>query len=289
MRTDRFPGVRLKQLLGEAGLLAQFDEAVHGRSYPKMKALIEKVATSPQEAKRFVGVVFANPKHYEKVISDLHYNGKTVNERLAAEGLLDQFTAAVRAKDNGRMIELLQQAAITKTWASSLSAKILDDPNQPPIHLNLADPRNSGLRHVANKLKFPTCIRPLECPRDPYMNLGSHPESVERIWDQLGSALPKECRCILLGSPGLVAPRSGVLLAKAYGTAYILRIPQDSMDAAIQAGARTRMKWSDSHTTDLKQDYGDGWIFGKYLKQEPDWLLAAYYAVEGSPAARQWP
>ena len=62
MPTDHYPGIRLKQLLAEAGLFEQFDAAVRGRSYPGMKAIIEQVASNKEEAQRFVGVVFANPE-----------------------------------------------------------------------------------------------------------------------------------------------------------------------------------------------------------------------------------
>ncbi len=48
----------------------------------------------------------------------------------------------------------------------------------------------------------------------------------------------------------------------------------------MQAGAITKMTWGKDRITDLKQDYGDDWIFGKYLKQEPEWLRAVYNVVE---------
>lgn len=48
-----------------------------------------------------------------KLINDLHYNGKTVHERLALDGLLDQFSAAVQAKDSSQMVELLERVATT--------------------------------------------------------------------------------------------------------------------------------------------------------------------------------
>ena len=41
------------------------------------------------------------------------------------------------------------------------------------------------------------------------------------------------------------------------------------------------MTWHKERHTDLKQEYGDDWIFGKCLKQEPDWLLAVYNSVAG--------
>ncbi len=281
MLADHYPGIRLKQLLADDGLLDQFDVAVHGKNYSKMKELIERVASNKEEAQRFVGVVFANPKNYDKVISDLHYNGKTVNERLAAEGLLDQFTAAVEANDAAQMVGLLEEAAITKTWAARLATMILNGPPQPPIHLSLDDPRNAGVHHARNELKFPPCIRPVESPRDPYMNLGSHPDIVEHLWDQLGPVLTHDCRCIVFGTPGLVAPRSGILLAKAFGTQFILRIPREVMGEALRAGAKTKMTWGPNHVTDLVQEYGDDWIFGHWSKQEPEWLLAVCKAAEG--------
>ena len=155
---------------------------------------------------------------HDTSINDLHYNGKTVNERLAFDGLLDQFSAAVQARDSMQMAVLLEQVAITKGWATRLTTMILEGPSQPPIHLSLDDPRNAGIVRVRNELKFPPCIRPLESPRDPYWHLGSHPEVGERVWHQLGSALPVDCRCIVFGTPGLAAPRSGILLANAFGT-----------------------------------------------------------------------
>ena len=281
MPTNHYPGLRLKQRLAESGLLDQFDETIRAKSYPKMKELINRVATTQDEAQHFIGVVFANPEHYDTVMSDLHYNGKTVNERLAHEGLLNQFAAAVEANDATQIVGLLAQAAITKTWAASLAAMILDRPPQPPIHLSLDDPRNAGVHHARNDLKFPPCIRPVECPRDPYMHLGSHPDIVERVWNQLGAILPHDCRCIVFGTPGLVAPRSEILLAKAFGTQFILRIPLTAVDEALRAGAKTKMTWGPNHVTDLAQEYGDDWIFGQWSKQEPDWLLAVYNSVEG--------
>jgi hypothetical protein len=217
-----------------------------------------------------------------RLINDSHYNGKTVHERLALDGLLDQFSAAVQAKDPSQMVELLERVAIPNSWASRLAAMILEGPFQLPIPISVDDPRNKGLVRVRNELKFPPCIRPVESPRDPYWHLGSHPESVQRVWDQLGSALPVDCRCIVFGTPGLIASRSGILLAKAFGTAYILRIPQAATDEAVRGGARTIMKWTGGTETDVQQEYGEDWVFGRWLKQEPEWLLAVFHNVEAS-------
>src|SRR5262249_47004997 len=98
-----------------------------------------------------------------KVINDLHYNGTTVNERLAVDGLIDQFRAAVQAKDGSQMIGLLEQVAITKPWATQLATMILEGPSQPKIDFNVNDLRNAGVvLHFErrNELSFPPCIRP---------------------------------------------------------------------------------------------------------------------------------
>ena len=50
----------------------------------------------------------------------------------------------------------------------------------------------------------------------------------------------------------------------------------------MQNGAETKMTWTTKSVTNLTDDYGDDWVFGKYLKQEPDWLLAVYKSVEDS-------
>jgi hypothetical protein len=34
-------------------------------------------------------------------------------------------------------------------------------------------------------------------PNDPYIRCGSHPDVVERVWDQLGHGLPSGCRRVL--------------------------------------------------------------------------------------------
>jgi hypothetical protein len=218
-----------------------------------------------------------------KVIDDLHYNGKTVEERLAADGLLDRYRAAAGAKDATTMIELLQQVAITEPRAAQVAASVLAGTNFPAIALSLGDPRNAGVvRHleVRNELKFPPCMRCVECPRDPYWNLGSHPDIVQHLWNELSSALPSDCRCIVFGTPALVAPMSGIVLAHAFGTKYVLRLSRDSMNEALGGGAESSVTWAGGQVTDLKREYGDDWVFGGWLKQEPAWLLGVYRLAE---------
>src|SRR5215207_8152737 len=49
--------------------------------------------------------------------------------------------------------------------------------------------------------------------KDPYNNQGSHPEIVERVWDDINSKLPKDCRCLIYGTPALVHSDTGIILA----------------------------------------------------------------------------
>ena len=96
-----------------------------------------------------------------KVINDLRYNGKTVNERLAFEGLLEQFTTAIEAKDALQAVELLERVAITKGRAKQLAAMLLEGLIQAPIQLNVDDPRNRGVMHRQNELRFPPVMLPI--------------------------------------------------------------------------------------------------------------------------------
>jgi hypothetical protein len=247
-----------------------------------MRKFIESVAANRDEAALFTGVVFANPDRFEAVVSDRDYGGKTVDERLAGEGLVDRFAAARQAGDRGTMVELLEKVAIAKRWAGRLVEMILDEAEQPSIHLSVNDPRNVGLKHIRNEHSFPACMRPRESPRDPYLHLGSHPDVVDRLWKTLRAALPQDCRCVVFGTPALVAPRSGVLLAQACGTAYLLRVPKSARAAAIESGAQTKMVWSNKSVIDAAETHGDDWIFGRYLDLEPTWLRAMYDTFEAA-------
>ena len=124
---------------------------------------------------------------------------------------------------------------------------------------------------------------------DPYSTLGTHPEIVERLWDELGGALPASCRWILYGRPVLVHPETGVVFGYAGGTlTYALRLPPAEHAAAIAAGARTIHEYPAypelkvaATTLDLA-DFGPEWVFGGWLQGEADWCRAAFeYAAKG--------
>lgn len=86
---------------------------------------------------------------------------------------------------------------------------------------------------------------------DPYFGCGSHPEIVERVWDQIGRGFPPASRRILCGAPVLVHPATGLVLAVCYGTSYCLRLPDVALPAALEAGCETFHRWSDGRVNAL--------------------------------------
>jgi len=110
---------------------------------------------------------------------------------------------------------------------------------------------------------------------DPYYGCGSHPEVVERVWDQLGRGMPPESRVILCGTPALVDPTTGLILAVGYGTSYALRLPEGALPAALRAGCATTHRWGDGTVTDLSRQFGPDWVFGRWAEAEEAWCRAA--------------
>jgi hypothetical protein len=124
----------------------------------------------------------------------------------------------------------------------------------------------------------PLMLLPEESKRDPYMSSGSHPDIVERIWKGIGSHLDSDCRLIVCGTPALVQPDTGIILAFALGTQYCLHLPDDLVKTALAAGARSTTKWSNGRVTDVAKRFDKGWIFGRWLEGEIEWCQRAYRA-----------
>lgn len=107
-------------------------------------------------------------------------------------------------------------------------------------------------------------------------HLGTHPDVVERLWDVLDAALPESGRCVMYGSPALVHPASGVVVAVGIGTQYALRLLPDDRASAIEAGAEVVHTFQTSGgTLDLAAAFGPDWVFGAFDDREPAWLAAA--------------
>lgn len=128
-------------------------------------------------------------------------------------------------------------------------------------------------------------IRAAEPGPRPYLGMGSHPDVVTRVWDVLGAALPFDGRAIVFETPALVHPEAGVVLAMAFGTAYLLHLPGELAAEAIASGCRTKERWSDGTELELGEALGEGWVFGGWKDAEAAWVVAASRAVSGAEGA----
>ncbi len=118
---------------------------------------------------------------------------------------------------------------------------------------------------------------------NPYYTLGTHPDLVDRLWDELGGVLPLKCRWILYGSPVLVHPTTGIVFGFAGGTlTYALRLPPAELATALRAGATTVHEYPAHPEVNVKEsrldlaDIGPEWVFGNWLKGEEAWCRAAF-------------
>ena len=121
-------------------------------------------------------------------------------------------------------------------------------------------------------------VAPAASSVDPYSELGSHPDAVERVWDQLGATFPPESRQIVSGNPALIDSSTGLIFALSFGTAYVLRLSEVLLARAKQEGFESVRTWSNGTTSDLERELGPGWIFGMWSDQELTWLQKAYSA-----------
>jgi len=174
-------------------------------------------------------------------------------------------------------------------------------PPMPDANVLLNHPANDLiLRHLGSKLNPQPVFCSPESIADPYMTLGTHPEAVSRLWDDITLRLPVRCQWIVHGTPALVRLDSGVLFGFAAGTIYGLRLPpaeksklvipaieevQEAADSLGMTGAKREQylrahQWniqrgSEGSTFDIST-LGPEWAFGRYLAEEVDWCLAAY-------------
>src|SRR6185369_16937959 len=126
-----------------------------------------------------------------------------------------------------------------------------------------------GNRHVA-------VIAPIDSVPDPYYRCGCHPEIVERLWEQLGASLPTDCRCLVYGTPALVHPKAGAILAIGLVTQYGLYLPGSLSTAAINAGAKAHTVWSNGGEMDIRRNLGSDWVFVCWLPDKLIWCKDVY-------------
>ena len=138
-------------------------------------------------------------------------------------------------------------------------------------------PANAGVLgylRQRNERGLPLCAAPEHVGLDPYLSLGSHPDIVERVWKGLGAELRDDARCVVLGTPGLVA--SGLVLAIALGTSYALRLPEDEVAGALDSGLVQSHRYGRfGPTLDVSTRFGPSWVFGRFDAREPGWVTEA--------------
>jgi len=136
-------------------------------------------------------------------------------------------------------------------------------------------PENAGvLAHFRrrNERRHPLAAWPADVP-DAYLSLGSHPDIVERVWNALGPGA--SWRLVVLGTPALVDPEAGTVLAVALGTSYWLRLTRDDLAVALAAGARQTHRYGlDPNDFDASETFGATWVHGSWDEREPGWVLA---------------
>jgi hypothetical protein len=140
-------------------------------------------------------------------------------------------------------------------------------------------PANAGLRRYYQPRHQRSTLGVVAFPEDverPYEALGTHPDLVARLWDELGKALPVDCRAIFYGGPALIHPETGIVFGFAGGThTYALRLPEPVRTEAIRAGASRIKHYPSQPSLDLSE-VGEEWIFGGWHRGEEDWCRAAY-------------
>lgn len=149
--------------------------------------------------------------------------------------------------------------------------------------MNVEIPENEAvLAFLFRSQQHEILLPPNQSTRDPYLELGSHPDVVERIWDELGTVFGQDSRQIVCGRPALVHPMTGIVLAIAWGTRYVLRLSEEMARKARNAGFKTVHTWSDGTKTDIVSDLGPGWIFGQWSTEEPTLLRESYESPHSS-------
>ncbi len=149
--------------------------------------------------------------------------------------------------------------------------------------MNLAHPANTKvLAYLARGRSGSPVYSAWDSVENPYYRCGCHPEIVERLWEQLGAALPSDCRCLVHLIPALVQPRSGVILATGLGTQYGVRVPAALVSSALAAGAKTQTTWSGGKTMDIQQDLGADWVFGGWRTDELAWCRSLYETFDSA-------
>ena len=149
----------------------------------------------------------------------------------------------------------------------------------PALDLVANHPLNAGVRRHCeprySPARMPVLAMPEEVP-NAYLVLGTHPDLVSRLWDELGKALALDCRAIFFGNPVLLHPQSGVVFGFAGGTHTLaLRLPEPEHGEALQAGATHIKHYPGKQSAIDLSAVGPEWLFMNWFTDEERWCIAA--------------
>ena len=154
--------------------------------------------------------------------------------------------------------------------------------------MQIRQPLNEGvIRYLERHEKKVPDIRPPREGHLDYWECGSHPDVVERVWDQLGKQLPAKCRRVVLGTPALVHPDSGAVLAIAIGTQYGIRLPRRIQKEGLSPDARIQVTWTTGEQMKIQEEIGSDWVFGTWASAEEAWCLETFQEQESSDQNRE--
>ncbi len=144
------------------------------------------------------------------------------------------------------------------------------------IEVALAHLANAGVIAYLNRPYIQAAPSASPAGVDPWQ-LGTHPDLVEIVWEQLPSQLPENCQWLIYGRPALVHPQSGIIFGMATGTSVLaLRLPQSDRREVSRVEAQVVQYHDGSHLR--ADDLGDDWAFlpFKIERREQQWCVNAY-------------
>ena len=153
--------------------------------------------------------------------------------------------------------------------------------------MDLETPQNQSVlaylrRPSATRIPLLPVVRPDEF-HGPYDEL-AHPEVVQRIWDDLGSPLPRDFRRIVYSRPALVHPITATIFVLGLGTLYALRLPPSLIALALSRGAFTSIQSTFGGEMNAQRDLGNNWGVGRWFAEEAKWCMeASEYFGAGHP------
>jgi hypothetical protein len=134
------------------------------------------------------------------------------------------------------------------------------------------------LKYLGRHWRGPLSCHPSEA-HDPYYQLGTHPDLVEKLWDKLTVNIPLDTRWVLFARPVLVHPETGVIFAFATGTqTYALRVPENLRREVIAEQVKQQYRYPDGHALDLTR-YDPDWIFADNIANEAAICLLAFQSA----------